>query len=104
MYGIIPPYTYILESVFPFEALVDRLAVLHLILEAVSVVISTRQRSFLDRFFFFRQIVLPFLFLHLLFFLFHVFKENDYRIIRVEYRDQPWFSVFKHSMDHEEGV
>ena len=20
-----------------------------------------------------------------------------------EYRDQPWFSVFKHSMDHEEG-
>ena len=21
-----------------------------------------------------------------------------------EYRDQPWFSVFKHSMDHEEGV
>ena len=20
------------------------------------------------------------------------------------YRDQPWFSVFKHSMDHEEGV
>ena len=22
----------------------------------------------------------------------------------VEYRDQPWFSVFKHSMDHEEGV
>ena len=22
----------------------------------------------------------------------------------VYYRDQPWFSVFKHSMDHEEGV
>ena len=22
----------------------------------------------------------------------------------IEYRDQPWFSVFKHSMDHEEGV
>ena len=21
-----------------------------------------------------------------------------------EYRDQPWFSVFKHSLDHEEGV
>ena len=21
-----------------------------------------------------------------------------------DYRDQPWFSVFKHSMDHEEGV
>ena len=21
-----------------------------------------------------------------------------------QYRDQPWFSVFKHSMDHEEGV
>ena len=21
-----------------------------------------------------------------------------------KYRDQPWFSVFKHSMDHEEGV
>ena len=21
-----------------------------------------------------------------------------------EYRDQPWFSVFKHSIDHEEGV
>ena len=23
---------------------------------------------------------------------------------KYEYRDQPWFSVFKHSMDHEEGV
>ena len=23
---------------------------------------------------------------------------------KFEYRDQPWFSVFKHSMDHEEGV
>ena len=22
----------------------------------------------------------------------------------IECRDQPWFSVFKHSMDHEEGV
>ena len=22
----------------------------------------------------------------------------------IYYRDQPWFSVFKHSMDHEEGV
>ena len=21
-----------------------------------------------------------------------------------EYRDQPWFAVFKHSMDHEEDV
>ena len=24
--------------------------------------------------------------------------------IIIYYRDQPWFSVFKHSMDHEEGV
>ena len=24
--------------------------------------------------------------------------------VNIHYRDQPWFSVFKHSMDHEEGV
>ena len=24
--------------------------------------------------------------------------------VAAHYRDQPWFSVFKHSMDHEGGV
>ena len=26
------------------------------------------------------------------------------KVNHLKYRDQPWFSVFKHSMDHEEGV
>ena len=25
-------------------------------------------------------------------------------LIMLQFRDQPWFSVFKQSMDHEEGV
>ena len=67
---------YILGSCFLFGALGDLFAVLHFILEAVSVAISTRQRSFLDRLFFFLHIVLPFRFLHLFFFLFHVLKKT----------------------------
>ena len=31
------------------------------------------------------------------------FNGKDDNVV-LEYRDQPWFSVFKHSMDHEEGV
>ena len=28
----------------------------------------------------------------------------DVKYSMYEYRDQPWFSVFKHLMDQEEGV
>ena len=33
-----------------------------------------------------------------------VFKGYPGMTISFYYRDQPWFSVFKHSMDHEECV
>ena len=29
---------------------------------------------------------------------------HEYYFLGFKYSDQPWFSVFKHSMDHEEGV
>ena len=34
----------------------------------------------------------------------NVYSLNDIVLSMFKYRDQPWFSVFKHSMDHEEGV
>ena len=34
----------------------------------------------------------------------HEIESTMIESIITKYRDQPWFSVFKHSMDHEEGV